>query len=314
MSPSISEYDVDNELKNNNNESSSNNKKRNKNDDEKDNKDVVVLPQQDTSLEEEYMIKRECEKSHTSLEEEYMMKRECQKSRSSLYERSLVRLQILETWYELAIRPKLALCPVEDVDLLLRSNTDDVKLLSRRCIDARSVLNSLLPPHDLTQLDPYLISDISNISGAGMGLFFRPITECSLSLPESCDYSNEKNATTKNIKNIIRKGELICHYMGHRHNFQSCRLVKDKSYLMLVDGQLFVDAGPLPQIKARYINDPLNESFYNCKFVPDANKYRSNVVALRDINAGEEFFASYGDMYWANEDEKGVVYYGHHHG
>jgi hypothetical protein len=55
---------------------------------------------------------------------------------------------------------------------------------------------------------------------------------------------------------------------------------------MLVDGGILVDPGPLPQIKARYINDPLNDRFVNCKFVPD--KLRSAVVATRMITRGEE--------------------------
>jgi len=41
----------------------------------------------------------------------------------------------------------------------------------------------------------------------------------------------------------------------------------------------------------------------NCKFVPE--KFRSAVVAIRSIEAGEELFASYGDGYWSQHGTMG---------
>ena len=85
---------------------------------------------------------------------------------------------------------------------------------------------------------------------------------------------------------------------------------------MLVAGNILVDPGPLPHIKARYINDPLNETFFNVKYVPDALQssvsslncryssldpiyVRSAVVTTRAIQPNEEIFGAYGDVYWS---------------
>ena len=97
---------------------------------------------------------------------------------------------------------------------------------------------------------------------------------------------------------VLLPGEIICYYWGHIHNFHSAKLLVDKSYLMLVQGDVLVDPRPLLHIKARYINDPLNEKYVNCKFVPE--KFRSAVVMTRKIRHGEELFVSYGEAYWAN--------------
>ena len=51
---------------------------------------------------------------------------------------------------------------------------------------------------------------------------------------------------------------------------------------------------------ARYINDNLDESKLNCKFVKLAKEARADVVALRDVGAGEELYAAYGNVYWKN--------------
>jgi SET domain-containing protein len=72
---------------------------------------------------------------------------------------------------------------------------------------------------------------------------------------------------------------------------------------MMVQGQTFVDARTCPNIKARYINDPLNETAVNCKFVP--MDYRSAVVTNRAVEPGEELFASYGDFYWTQRQTTG---------
>jgi SET domain-containing protein len=79
---------------------------------------------------------------------------------------------------------------------------------------------------------------------------------------------------------------------------------------MLVSGDVFVDPGPLPHVKARYINDPLNEEYVNCKFVPEPKFSRCAVVATRDIECGEELFVSYGEAYWSDRDHGGSTYTG----
>jgi len=65
----------------------------------------------------------------------------------------------------------------------------------------------------------------------------------------------------------------------------------------MLSGDVHVDPGPLSQVKARYLNDPLNDEMINCKFV--VQEFRAAIVSLRDINAGEELFMSYGEPYWA---------------
>jgi hypothetical protein len=132
--------------------------------------------------------------------------------------------------------------------------------------------------------ETYLEARESNIPNAGRGLFW-----------------------TGGATETIKKGDVLCFYWGHIHNFRSIRHVKDKSYLMLVDGQLFVDAGPIHQIKARYINDPLNEMLYNCTCIPDPKQFRCAVTALRDVEHGEELFISYGEMYWSQQTYDGTV-------
>lgn len=133
-----------------------------------------------------------------------------------------------------------------------------------------------------TDLDDYLIPRLSTIPNAGLGLFYEPV-----------------NA------NPIPEGSTICFYSGIIHNFRSCMAVKDRRYLFLVAGDQLVDPGPLPHIKARYINDPLNKKYTNCKYVAQPLCFRSAVVATRDILPGEEIFVSYGDRYWANQEFQG---------
>ena len=61
-------------------------------------------------------------------------------------------------------------------------------------------------------------------------------------------------------------------------------------------------------IKARYINDCLNEAHYNVVFVMDPVGERAAVVMLRDISAGEELYVKYGQTYWDSlEATTGIV-------
>jgi hypothetical protein len=195
---------------------------------------------------------------------------------------------MLELWRELAIRPKRKDC-VEDSDLLDRE-VDDVQVLMERCLRVRTLMNDSLPPVEEAQ-DRYLVARKSGIPDAGLGLFFDPPT------PLGLEDSNDDDLTS------IDAGQIICYYGGHIHNYHSAKGVKDRSYLMMAAGDILIDAGPLLHIKARYINDPLNDEFVNCKFVPD--KLRAAVVSTRMISRGEELFAAYGDAYWAQHDTLG---------
>ena len=196
-----------------------------------------------------------------------------------LFDLLLRRLQALERWRELAIRPSPDDCRPEDLDLL-EAEQDDCRALAQRCRQARDQLNQNLPRRMYTgNYENDLRPRPSSIPGAGLGLFYEPISpnaECSIS-----------------------KGSLLCYYYGHLHDFHSAKLLTDRRYLMLVREGIMVDPGPLPHIKARYINDPLNADFVNCKFVPESDNYCSAVIATRSIEPREEIFVSYGDGYWS---------------
>lgn len=196
-------------------------------------------------------------------------------SQFSSFEMHRRRLRYLDLWRELAIRPLRDECHAEDLPLL-HAQVDDCSELLKRCLHVRKLQNDSLPPHTLV-MDDDLYPDTSSIANAGLGLYV----------------GNSRR---------IQRGQTICYYCGHVHNFHSSQRLVDKSYLMLVSGDIFVDPGPLPQVKARYINDPLNEVHVNCKFVPEPTYFRCAIVATRDIQCGEELFVSYGEAYWSNQD------------
>ncbi len=197
------------------------------------------------------------------------------------------RLKYLEMWREIAVRPTIEKCHYHDKDLLNRE-LDDLVELSKRCLDVRRQMNSILPPHDLALDEQSLMIKDSGIPNAGNGLFFVPHAGDSTSIPS---------------------GSTICYYTGHRHNNFSQKYLSDKSYLLNISGDKFVDPGPLLSVKARYINDPLNPAAVNCEFVPDPEKFRCAVVATRDIKANEEIFVSYGDFYWSRQSIRGKVHF-----
>jgi len=197
----------------------------------------------------------------------------------------LRQLAVLERWRELAIRPSPNDCRPEDLDLL-DLEMDDCCELQRRCQQVRDQLNqnNCLPLH-FGDHEDNLVAEPSSILGAGLGLYYKP--------------QQSAGATSTRIP----EGSLLCHYYGHPHDFHSAKQLKDRSYLMSVREDILVDPGPLLHIKARYINDPLNEKYVNCEYVPE--KYRSAVIATRDIHPGEEIFVSYGDGYWSQHNTPG---------
>ena len=136
------------------------------------------------------------------------------------------RIEILNRWYELAVRPSEEECSPDDLDLLQRE-TDDCQELARRRDAARKCMNEKHLPYITTQYEDDLIPKQSTIPDAGLGLFYVP-----------------RNGEP------LRAGETICYYMGHIHDFHSSKLITDKSYLMLVQGDVLVDPQPLLHVKA----------------------------------------------------------------
>ena len=148
---------------------------------------------------------------------------------------------------------------------------------------ARKIFNEILIKMLTTYhsaCDRHLYADESTISGAGRGLFtFRTIEE----------------------------GETICYYSGVVETFSSKSKIKDASFLCFAgyceefDEDIWVDPAPVEDIKARFINDPLDESLCNARWhvcPRESSFYRCGVVATRTIEAGEEIFLSYGTSYW----------------
>lgn len=194
--------------------------------------------------------------------------------RSADFERLWFRLETLEKWKELAIRPDPTTCDPDDLELL-SVEIDDIPELQARCSAVRERLNANLPPIQQA-LDKHMVAKTSKIKDAGLGLFYVPPSP----------------------KEIVF-GTILCYYTGHLHNFQSAKSVKDNSYLMMLQGDILVDPGPVKSVKARYINDPLSVEMTNCKYVPDG--FRSAVVATRSIQPGDELYVTYGDTYWRGQ-------------
>lgn len=146
------------------------------------------------------------------------------------FDQLLHRLNVLERWRELAIRPLPEDCRPEDLDLL-EKEADDCRELDRRCRVAREQLNEHLPIYKGGHEND-LVARTSSIPGAGLGLFYEPVSNDSVKLAK-----------------CIPEGSLLCYYYGHLHNFHSAKLLKDRRYLMMVKGDVLVDPGPLPHIK-----------------------------------------------------------------
>jgi SET domain-containing protein len=60
----------------------------------------------------------------------------------------------------------------------------------------------------------------------------------------------------------------------------------------------YVDAIYSLDVKARYINDCRQRSKYNVYFEKRPQEDRALVIALRDIEEGEELYVDYGKFYW----------------
>mmetsp|Transcript_17100 Transcript_17100/g.37074 ORF Transcript_17100/g.37074 Transcript_17100/m.37074 type:complete len:317 (+) Transcript_17100:21-971(+) len=196
-----------------------------------------------------------------------------------LFEEQTRRVQNLAKWFELGVRP----LRYEKDDDLFQSENDDLALLLLRSIEAQDDLNANLPPHPNGKYESQLKKSPSTIEDAGNGLF------AMISIP---------------------KGDVICYYTGYRHDYQSQKRLRDRSYVLKLqngwpkhdrrnDG--FVDALPCKSVLARYINDPRCEERCNVKFdhIQEPGVWHCPVIALRDIEVGEELFISYGPRYWA---------------
>ena len=99
-------------------------------------------------------------------------------------------------------------------------------------------------------------------------------------------------------------GELVCEYTGTVLD-SAARSLEDKSYLMKLGQGVFVDARTHYEVHARYINDCRDKRVHNVSFDKRPSEQRALVVASRPIAAGDELYASYGQLYWLGADMRG---------
>ena len=59
------------------------------------------------------------------------------------------------------------------------------------------------------------------------------------------------------------------------------------------------------EVHARYINDCRDKRVHNVSFDKRPSERRALVVAARPIAAGDELYASYGQLYWLGADMRG---------
>jgi len=104
----------------------------------------------------------------------------------------------------------------------------------------------------------------------------------------------------------VAEGTLLCVYKGTSLSLIEAMKRKEKGvhgdYVMGGFGPFWrVDAGPHPDVLARYINDHRQDpSGQNARFIKLKQDRVALVVATRDLVVGEEIFAPYGEGFWKN--------------
>ena len=200
-------------------------------------------------------------------------------ARSPEFERLFDRLEILEQWKELVMRPEFTqVCHPEDMDLWENPELrDNYSAFAERCQSVRRAMNQALPRAiETTVWDDDLVVQTSRIPDSGKGLFYFP-RDASKSIPPDT---------------------VVCYYTGHIHTHESSQHLEN-SYLLSVKNGMFVNPADeaLSYIKARYINDPKNSQAINCEYV--AEEYRAAIRTTREVQPKEEFYVSYGEAYWS---------------
>ncbi len=108
----------------------------------------------------------------------------------------------------------------------------------------------------------------------------------------------------------IAKGELICLYKGEVLSYEEAeqRAARNEDgYFINLGNGTILDSMPV-ECFAKYANDahgPSKTTFKsNAEIRLNGSSDTANLVALRDITAGEEIFCSYGRKYWKNQKKK----------
>lgn len=98
---------------------------------------------------------------------------------------------------------------------------------------------------------------------------------------------------------LHERSSTICEYSGVVLPNEVAWKLHDKSYLMKIGDNVYVDALKCPDVLARYINDCRGRrGGFNVHFVKRPEDGRADVVAMRDIQPGEELYVNYGRLYW----------------
>ncbi|CAJ1372424.1 unnamed protein product [Effrenium voratum] len=102
------------------------------------------------------------------------------------------------------------------------------------------------------------------------------------------------------VLQAVPAGQVLCEYRGKLLCTAEAMRLEDKSYLMRVGPQEYIDAREDIEVLARFINDCRNPAVHNVRFEKRPGEGRALVVAARPIRAGEELFVDYGKWYWAS--------------
>lgn len=102
-------------------------------------------------------------------------------------------------------------------------------------------------------------------------------------------------------KNLILKGSRIVEYKGEVKTWDEARLDATNAYIYFIKPNYVIDARDYPKSLGRYANDAegltrTKNKTNNTQFVADG--LRVFLVALRNIQPGEELLVGYGRKYW----------------
>ncbi|PFH33415.1 putative histone lysine methyltransferase, SET [Besnoitia besnoiti] len=101
----------------------------------------------------------------------------------------------------------------------------------------------------------------------------------------------------------IPRGTWICEYLGKCLSLRELLREEDRAYVICAGAlNAHIDAKSHLEVFARYINDISDKEKLNACFVKDKKRRRVFVQALRDIHAGEEIYAFYGEGYWRQRE------------
>jgi SET domain-containing protein len=107
-------------------------------------------------------------------------------------------------------------------------------------------------------------------------------------------------------KNDIRKGDIVCEYIGDKITWKECERrnaaqVDHGGYYFFINARNCVDAQYVMDSFGRYANDATGFTRVaglrnNSKY--EVRKGKPYIIATRNISAGSEILVNYGRGYW----------------